>query len=130
VRTLTPAGLAACAAVIVCCAALPGCAPTGLQTDEAVRKPLDTVSDAVPETSLLLIQDASPRVGKPASYTTTAAQEQWIVVAICADNQYLSAATSVEVAVIPKASLSPTVRSELADGAFDDAVDCKGRTDR
>ncbi|KJL27960.1 hypothetical protein [Microbacterium oxydans] len=126
-RTLTPTGLAACAALIVCCAGLAGCAPTGLPTDEAVRKPLNTVSDAVPETSLLLIQDVSPRVGEPASYTTTAAQAQWIVVAACADNEYLSAAKSVEVAVIPKASLSSAVRKELSDGAFDDAVDCQGR---
>lgn len=73
----------------------------------------------------MLIQDVSPRVGREASYRDHR-RNGWIVVASCADSEDIGSATAIEVAVIPERTYSETVRAEIAEGLFADAVTCDG----
>lgn len=93
---------------------------------EAVGLPLSSVTIEIPEMSTLLIQDVSPRVGRESTYRS-GNDDNWIVVASCADNARLGDASIVEVAVIPKAAYTATVREEVARDDFVSAVSCDGR---
>lgn len=121
--------LASFAGLLATTLVLTGCS-AGLDTTDGVGKDLAVVSEAMPEQSTLLIQDASPRVGEEATYSDASDQQQWVVVAICADAEQLKDTTSVEVAIILKDSFTKTIKAELADGNFDDAVACEGRSFR
>lgn len=114
-------GAASLAAVL----GLTGCLEPRLPVDKTVGKPLSAVDDVLPETSLLLIQDTSPRVGRAASYYDGDGRS-WIVVSSCADSEDVDTATAMEVAVIPSTTYTDAVRSDVADGSFLDAVTCDG----
>jgi hypothetical protein len=104
---------------------LGGCATPGLSIEETVGMSLPRIDDHVAETSTLLVQDVSPRVGEDASYSMNN-QSAWVVVASCADAVVVDDASETEVAVIPERTYTDDVREQIADGAFADAVACDG----
>lgn len=112
-------------------ASLAGCAAQAqMATNDAVGRSLTLVADQVLEASTLLIQDVSPRVGVPASFSDAAGYDEWVVVAACADAADLRSASTVEVAVIPQVSYTTGVRSAVRHDEFVDAVSCDGRAFR
>lgn len=117
------------AVVLVSALGLVGCSVPSMEVSEAVGLPLSNVTIEIPETSTLLIQDVSPRVGLESTYRSWD-DDNWIVVASCADSANLGDASIVEVAVIPKAAYTSTVREDLAGDRFESAVSCDGRSYR
>ena len=107
-------------------AGITGCATSSLPIDETVGKSLEEISEHVGDTTTLLTQDVSPRVGLEATYQEGGDDTAWIVVASCADDAVLDSATMAEVAVIPLRAYTAEARSEIADDAFADAVSCDG----
>lgn len=97
-----------------------------MEIGDAVAKPLAVVVDEVPETTTLLIQDVSPRVGRAAAYWS-GHYAGWTVIASCADGLRLDDSSVVEVAVIPSESFTKSVEKEVARDEFRDAVDCEDR---
>lgn len=108
---------------------LAGCSDPSMEVSAAVGAPLSSVTVEIPETSTLLIQDVSPRVGREATYRS-GNDDNWVVVASCADNANLGDASIVEVAVIPKAAYTSTVREEVARDRFVSAVSYLGLSHR
>lgn len=84
---------------------------------------LEEVTERVSESSLLLIQDASPRIGLEAQYAEDSYPDRWAIVALCADAPSLEGSETVEVAVVPEESMSEHV---LLSDLFEDAVACEG----
>lgn len=118
--------LLACAPAVALAAAATGCAMSSLPIAETVGKSLEEVSEHVGDTTTLLTQDVSPRVGLEATYQQGGDDTAWILVASCADDAVVDSATMAEVAVIPKRAYTAEVRSEIADDDFADAVSCDG----
>ncbi|KAB1867575.1 hypothetical protein [Microbacterium algeriense] len=118
--------LRACEPAVALAAAVTGCAMSSLPIAETVGKSLEEVSEHVGDTTTLLTQDVSPRVGLEATYQQGGDDTAWIVVASCADDAVVDSATMAEVAVIPKRAYTAEVRSEIADDDFADAVSCDG----
>lgn len=80
---------------------------------------LQAVADCVNSDTVLLIQDASPRVGEePSLDGNELLRARWRVVNACSDSEELSTATVVEVAVIPTSYA-------ITDADFADAVVCE-----
>ncbi|WP_353114769.1 hypothetical protein [Microbacterium sp.] len=97
-----------------------------LPTSDAVGQTLGAVFSSAPEETSFLIQDSSPRVGQVASFAlSTSDPKDWTVVAICADDVQLNDASAVEISVVPTASYSSQVKSEVKEGKFLDAVNCE-----
>jgi len=113
-------------ATIVLAVVFVGCSSKpSLQASSAVGKTLSVVTASAPEDTQFLIQDSSPRVGKPASFSLSVSdQTSWTVVAICADNEVLADAGIIEISIIPKQSYTAATKNEVADGKFADAVTC------
>lgn len=109
--------------------AVAGCSSRpSLSTSDAVGQTLSAVFSSAPEETSFLIQDSSPRVGEAASFElSTSDPKDWTVVAICADNVQLNDASAVEISVVPTASYSSQVKSEVKEGNFLDAVTCENQ---
>jgi len=102
-----------------------------VETGEAVGQPLSWVTETAPTDTEFLIQDSSPRVGESASFNlSTSDPTKWIVVAICADDPHLDTAGAAEISIIPKSAYTASVKVEVEDGEFRDAVTCEGLTHR
>lgn len=97
-----------------------------MEIGNAVGKPLAVVVEEVPETTTLLIQDVSPRVGREAAYWS-GHHAGWTVIASCADGLRLDDSSIVEVAVIPSESFTNAVQRDVARDEFLTAVDCEDR---
>lgn len=80
----------------------------------------------VGDDSLLLVQDASPRVGKEASYQDGQHDEdRWTVVATCATGTTFEKSDKVEVALVPTAALSTDELKRVKTGSMADAASCQ-----
>ncbi|MGN7949185.1 hypothetical protein ACTJKH_10600 [Microbacterium sp. 22215] len=102
-----------------------------VEVGEAVGKSLSWVNETAPTDTEFLIQDSSPRVGEPASFNlSTSDPTEWIVVAICADDPHLNSAGAAEISIIPKSAYTTSVKAEVEEGKFRDAVTCNGLDDR
>lgn len=67
-------------------------------------------------------------VGKDPTYTQIAfGSPEWDVVAICADQETLEEATSVEVAIVPVADASSSFLNGAREGEQENTVTCEGR---
>lgn len=117
------AGVALTAALIV---GLAACSEThAMATGDIVGQSLDLLNRTAPQDVSSLIQDASPRVGKVISFNLTESDpKQWIVVAVCADEPDLNKARAIEMAIIPKSTYSASVKADVKNGSFLDAVAC------
>lgn len=122
--------IAARAASVIALAALALAACTGetpaVSAPELVGWMLDELTErAGPETQIL-VQDASPRIEREASYR--AEQDAgWVIVAACSSDASAFDSDSVEVAVIPSDGFTESVVEDVRDGEWTDAVDCGGR---
>lgn len=103
---------------------LAGCSPgqpaNGCSSDLAsyVDQSLQVISDCIHEGSVLIIQDASPRVAELPSYIDSVGlRGNWRVVNACARDNVLDEETIIEVAVIP-------IDHEMSEADFVDAVVC------
>lgn len=104
---------------------------SAVEVGEAVGKSLSWVNETAPTDTEFLIQDSSPRVGEPASFNlSTSDPTEWIVVAICADDPHLNSARAAEISIIPKSAYTTSVKAEVEEGEFRDAVTCNGLDDR
>ncbi|MCM3658444.1 hypothetical protein M3147_14400 [Agromyces mediolanus] len=112
--------------------AVAGCASTpDLAPSELLGASLGRLTGAVGDEVQLLIQDASPRVGLAASYAFDHGDDSaWTIVAICSSESNVLEPGSVEVAVVPSASVTAEVEGELRAGDWADATDCDGRPHR
>lgn len=131
-HSLSAHGTAPRVAAVVAIAAtlaVAGCAPEAeLAPSELLGASLDRLTGAVGDEVQLFIQDASPRVGLPASYAFDHGEDSaWTIVAICSSDQNVLEPGSVEVAVIPSAAMTAELEAEVDDGDWAGAVDCEGR---
>ncbi|WP_136041829.1 hypothetical protein [Microbacterium sp. K22] len=102
-----------------------------VKTGEAIGKRLSWVNDVASTDTEFLIQDSSPRVGEPASFNlSTSDPTEWIVVAICADDPHISSAGAAEISIIPRSAYTASVKVEVEEGEFRDAVTCEGLAHR
>ena len=85
-----------------------------------------TLADAqplLPPDPIYLVQDASPLVGEPPSYSGFVfASSRWTIISACADSEVLSAARTIEIAVIPVGY--PLVSPATKERDFAHAVTC------
>jgi hypothetical protein len=103
-----------------------GCgAPPPVAQEAIVGQTLAEATAVLPEESISIVQDASPRVGLDPSYSgSQAGSSQWTIVAACADSDNLLDAGQIEIAVLPTGSVDDGVSAAIANGDFDDAVSC------
>jgi hypothetical protein len=103
-----------------------GCsAPSPVARDAIVGQTLAEAAAVLPEDSISIVQDASPRVGVDPSYNgSQAGSSQWTIVAACADSDNLLDAGQIEIAVLPTGSVDEGVSAAIANGDFEDAVSC------
>lgn len=81
----------------------------------------------IPDDAVVIVQDASPRVGLEPTYDESQwGSSQWFVVAACTSPKSAEQAASIgiQVAVIPVKAVDETVRVGVAEGTWGDAVDC------
>lgn len=105
-----------------------GCSPkeVQVQVNGTAGKLLDVVTSAISKNATLLVQDASTRVGKAATYKEGDDGSNWTIVGLCADAETIEAAKTIEVAVIPTSSASKEVEEDIKQGKFKSTVACDG----
>lgn len=108
--------------------AMVACAPTSLGSsadaaEQLVGLRLSEAAPTIGDDSLLLVQDASPRLQLEASFSTDdLASSRWLVVAACSDATTLKESSVVELAVVPASGVADL---ESVDwDRFADAVLC------
>lgn len=104
-------------------------APQTLSPSELIGRSLDSFTELAGVNLEILIQDASPRIGRAASYQAPN-DAGWVIVAACSSSGSVLASASVEVAVIPADGYTTGVESDVRAGEWLDAVDCEGRAFR
>lgn len=102
--------------------------PTGSPLDSYVGLGFDSVTTKLRPDTIVAVQDVSVLVGQDPTYTQISlGSPEWDVVAICADQETLEKATSVEVAIVPAADASSSFLDEAREGAQENTVTCEGR---
>ena len=89
---------------------------------DLLGKTLEDARSSFPDDTTVIIQDASPRVGRAASYRDELNDGGWTIVSACSSAELLSDSESIEVAVIPTGSLTSAISQRIEDGDFRDAV--------
>ncbi|MBD8585989.1 hypothetical protein IFT90_15645 [Frigoribacterium sp. CFBP 8766] len=102
--------------------------PTGAPLTSYVGLTFDSVTSKLRPDTTVVVQDLSVLVGKDPTYTQIAfGSPEWDVVAICADQEMLEEASSVEVAIVPVADASPSFLNGVREGEQKSTVTCEGR---
>lgn len=101
---------------------------TGASLTSYVGLGFDSVTTRIRPDAGVVVQDLSVLVGKDPTYTPIAfGSPEWDVVAICADQEMLEEATSVEVAIVPVADASSSFLNGAREGEQEKTVTCEGR---
>lgn len=109
----------------------PTLTPTGAPLTSYVGLTFDSVTTRLRPDTTVVVQDVSVLVGTDPTYTQIAfGSPEWDVVAICADQETIEEATSVEVSIVPAVVASPSFLDEARDGDHDTTVTCDGRPHR
>lgn len=102
--------------------------PLGAPLTSYVGLGFDSVTTKLRPDTTVAVQDVSVLVGKDPTYTQIAfGSPEWDVVAICADQETLEEATSVEVAIVPVADASSSFLNGVREGEQESTVTCEGR---
>lgn len=124
------------AAIRACLAAgvlvVSGCAhadeaPEAFPIADVTGHSLGDVTGHVDPDATLLVQDASPLVGREPSYNTSQQDSaNWTILEGCSTDASIDASAEVELSVVPSDTYDQVVASAASDGPYTGTVTCEG----
>lgn len=96
-----------------------------MTASELQGKPIHILQSALGDNSTVSVQDLSVIVGREPSYTADEMQsDQWTIIAACADDEYITQASEINVGVVPKDAVDDDDIGEAQRGGFNHLIGC------